>query len=125
MGRLCSSATPRRRARRTLTDNRLAQGYETTRLLLRAGARVIIASRTQSKVDEAIKKLGDENSTFVERASWLKLDLSSLKQVKSAAAELNSREKRLDGIVNNAGVMASPYELTEVGQIPILGRKEG
>jgi NAD(P)-dependent dehydrogenase (short-subunit alcohol dehydrogenase family) len=37
-----------------------------------------------------------------------------LSQTKAAAAEVLSKEKRLDGIANNAGVMAVPYLLTEV-----------
>lgn len=65
-------------------------------------------------MDEAIKQLIAEDASLAERLSFVKLDLSSLKQVKEAAEEVLSKEGRLDGLVNNAGVMASPYELTEV-----------
>lgn len=90
-------------------------GYETTRFLVRAGARVIIASRTESKVTEAIDKLSqDHDPTMRERLSFVKLDLNSLRQVEYCANEVLDKEQRLDGIVCNAGIMAWPHELTEV-----------
>lgn len=89
-------------------------GLATTRLLARSGARVIIASRTPSKVEEAIKQLTEEDAGFANRLSFVQLDLSRLSSAKEAAAAVLQREDRLDGVVCNAGVMASPYELTSV-----------
>ncbi|ORY92453.1 hypothetical protein BCR35DRAFT_297867 [Leucosporidium creatinivorum] len=98
-----------------VTGGHAGIGLATTRFLSSSGARVIIASRTQTKVDEAIKQLVTEDASLSDRLSYVKLDLSSLKQVKAAAEEVVSKEGRLDGLVNNAGVMAAPYELTEDG----------
>jgi len=97
-----------------MLTRRFLQGLATTRFLSKSGARVILASRTQSKVKQAIKDLISEDAALESRLWFVKLDLSSLEQVKEAAEEVLSKEGRLDGLVNNAGVMASPYELTEV-----------
>lgn len=43
------------------------------------------------------------------------LDLASLASVKRAAEDFKSREKRLDILLNNAGIMAVPPGLTEDG----------
>lgn len=92
-------------------------GLATTKFLVNGGAHVIIASRTESKVREAIDKLAQQNTSdsgIRERLSFVKLDLNSLKQVEQSAEEVLSKENRLDGIVCNAGIMAFPHELTEV-----------
>lgn len=78
---------------------------------------MIIASRTESKVQDAIEELVKGNSGDAgvrERLSYVKLDLNSLKQVEKAAEEILAKENRLDGVVCNAGIMALPYKLTEV-----------
>ncbi|GAA5997803.1 hypothetical protein JCM5350_003551 [Sporobolomyces pararoseus] len=93
-------------------------GLATTKFLVNGGARVIIASRTESKVQDAIEELVKGNSGDAgvrERLSYVKLDLNSLKQVEKAAEEILAKENRLDGVVCNAGIMALPYKLTEDG----------
>ena len=56
-----------------------------------------------------------EDASFGDRLDFVKLDLSLLKSAKEASAALISREDRIDGVVCNAGVMASPFELTADG----------
>ncbi|GAA5934265.1 uncharacterized protein JCM15063_004522 [Sporobolomyces koalae] len=93
-------------------------GLSTTKFLVEGGARVIIASRTGKKVDEAIEELVRNKPQDVgirNRLTWVKLDLNSLKQVNESAEEILSKEERLDGIVCNAGIMAFPHELTQDG----------
>ncbi|GAA6015397.1 hypothetical protein JCM11491_000413 [Sporobolomyces phaffii] len=91
-------------------------GLATTKFLVNAGARVIIASRTESKVRDAIDSLAKDNprdATVKDRLSFVKLDLNSLRQVEASADEILAKEQRIDGVVCNAGIMAFPYELTE------------
>jgi NAD(P)-dependent dehydrogenase (short-subunit alcohol dehydrogenase family) len=45
----------------------------------------------------------------------LPLDLTSFASIANAANTFKSREKRLDILINNAGVMAMPYSLTKEG----------
>ncbi len=44
-----------------------------------------------------------------------KCDLASLESVSSFVSEFRSRETRLDGLVNNAGVMNSPRKFSAEG----------
>ena len=46
---------------------------------------------------------------------FLQLDLTELAAIRKAADDFLSREKRLDILLNNAGVMGTPYTLTKDG----------
>jgi NAD(P)-dependent dehydrogenase (short-subunit alcohol dehydrogenase family) len=74
---------------------------------------IFLAARTPSKAHAAI----DDIKKVVPKAnvSYLKLDLSSLASVKKAADEFKTRSSRLDLLINNAGIMAVPFEITEDG----------
>ena len=45
----------------------------------------------------------------------LRCDLSSLRSVRDCANEINSKEGRIDVLINNAGVSFVPYSKTEDG----------
>ena len=51
----------------------------------------------------------------------LRCDLSSLKSVKDCADEINSKEGKIDVLINNAGVSFLPYSKTEDGLEIIIG----
>ncbi|KAJ4251477.1 hypothetical protein NW762_011462 [Fusarium torreyae] len=88
-------------------------GYETTLQLALRGARVYVASRSSERVNKAIS---DMKQNFPDLdLHFLKLDLQDLQSIKSTAVEFMSREDRLDLLINNAGIMASPWELTKDG----------
>ncbi|BGP18279.1 hypothetical protein JCM10213_007910 [Rhodosporidiobolus nylandii] len=91
-------------------------GLSTTKYLALSGARVLIASRTRSKVEQAIEQLvKDHGEELRSRLAYVELDLASLKQVVKAGEEVLKTEERLDGVVCNAGIMGLPYQLTEDG----------
>mgnify|MGYP001309487744 CR=1 FL=1 len=77
-------------------------GLETARALARFGHKVVIVSRNPDKCRQVVEELrggtGNPNIDFI--AS----DLSSLAEVRRAAAEFRERHGRLDRLVNNAGV---------------------
>lgn len=75
-------------------------------MLLSKGAKVILAARSEEKARKAISDL--KASTGKDSIEWLKLDLADLKQVQSAAAEFQQREKQLHALFLNAGVMVPP-----------------
>ncbi|KAF8500401.1 NAD-P-binding protein [Russula emetica] len=89
-------------------------GQETARVLLSKGAKVYIAARSQEKSQKAIDELKKETGS--ESVFFLKLDLTDLVAVKTAAEEFNGKESELHGLYNNAGVMYTPPDkVTEQG----------
>ena len=89
-------------------------GYETAKALAGHGAHVILACRNEARARRARDKMESQ----LERSSLelLSLDLADLVSVRRAAATTVLREHaRLDIVVNNAGVMGTPYRLTADG----------
>lgn len=88
-------------------------GYESALALARKNAHVIMTARSASKGEAAkadILKLVP-NATL----TLMSLDLGSLKSVRAFADEFKAKFDRLDILMNNAGVMATPYGKTEDG----------
>jgi NAD(P)-dependent dehydrogenase (short-subunit alcohol dehydrogenase family) len=87
-------------------------GYVTALELARRHAEVVLAVRDEDKAAataQAIRAAVPGGSVSIQP-----LDLASLASVRTAAAQLQSHG-RIDLLVNNAGVMATPYRLTEDG----------
>ena len=74
---------------------------------------LILAGRSPAKCAETAKELEATNPGIATRT--LELDLSSQAQVRKAAAEVLSWPEPIDVLVNNAAVMATPYEKTVDG----------
>lgn len=90
-------------------------GLETTRVLAMRGAHVIIAARNIKAADEAkqliLRNINHQNA----KIDVLQLDLSSLNSVKTFAASFKSLNLPLNILINNAGVMFCPYQLSVDG----------
>ncbi len=88
-------------------------GYETASALAEHGAHVVLACRNEEKARRARDKLESE----LDRCSLelLALDLADLVSVQRAAESFLSEHARLDILINNAGVMGSPYRQTADG----------
>ncbi|MFI5871572.1 oxidoreductase [Streptomyces sp. NPDC051445] len=86
-------------------------GYVTARELARKGARVVLACRSETRGQEAVRLLRAE-MPFAE-VELRPLDLGDLASVREFAEALPY--ERLDLLVNNAGVMALPYGTTVDG----------
>jgi NAD(P)-dependent dehydrogenase (short-subunit alcohol dehydrogenase family) len=84
-------------------------GWHTALELARAGAGVILASRSEAKGRDAVERIRRDVPQANVRAETL--DLASLESVRAFAAKVGS-EPRLDLLVNNAGVMAVPVRQT-------------
>ncbi|XP_049573653.1 retinol dehydrogenase 13 [Syngnathus scovelli] len=86
-------------------------GKETALDLARRGARVILACRDLTKAhmaaDDIRQQSGNDNVVVK------KLDLASLQSVRDLAREVMLTEKRLDILINNAGVMMCPKWKTD------------
>jgi NAD(P)-dependent dehydrogenase (short-subunit alcohol dehydrogenase family) len=88
-------------------------GLETARALASAGATVVLANRDAKKSEAAATDL--RRTLAPERVEIGHLDLTSLASVREFAAWFDSGHDRLDLLVNNAGVMATPFGRTADG----------
>lgn len=87
-------------------------GYETARVLAGKGARVLMGCRSKIRAAAAIAKIREE---FPQAdLTYIPLDLGDLESIREAAA-LVGQERRLDVLVNNAGIMMPPREVTMDG----------
>lgn len=93
-------------------------GYETAKALAGAGARVIMACRTLTKAKGAQAKLLESLEGDGPEAAQIDIelvDLSSLASVAAFVVRMNDEHQQLDLLINNAGVMATPPQITEDG----------
>ena len=96
-----------------ITGGNTGIGKETAVDLAGRGARVIIGCRNLEKGKEALKEIQERSgssSVFLEQ-----IDLASLESVRTFSDKILNSEPRLDILINNAGVMACPYQKTEDG----------
>jgi NAD(P)-dependent dehydrogenase (short-subunit alcohol dehydrogenase family) len=85
-------------------------GFETARQLLREGFRVFIGARDEKAGEAAAGKLNSEATKAGKdqghgSASFLRVDISDPKSIKSAREEFGKQSDRLDALVNNAGIL--------------------
>ncbi|KAL8914866.1 MAG: hypothetical protein Q9172_006998 [Xanthocarpia lactea] len=76
-------------------------------------SRLFLAARTPAKAEAAIEQV--KNAVPSANVTYLKLDLCSFKSISAAAQEFKSQSSRLDILMNNAGIMATPLAETEDG----------
>lgn len=88
-------------------------GFEASKALAAAGARVLMACRSADKASAAIAKIRAEQPRA--RVEHLPLDLASLASIRAAAERVHAEHAQLDMLINNAGLMAIPYARTEDG----------
>ena len=87
-------------------------GFETARILAERNARVLLGCRSEREATVAVNEIRLLNPSA--DVAWVPLDLASLHSI-SNAAEIVRCESRLDGLINNAGVMMPPLSQTEDG----------
>lgn len=87
-------------------------GFDTALELARHGARVVLAGRTLAKLDAAVEAIAAEVPGV--RPDTLLVDLSDLDSVRAAGKAAGDLGP-IHLLVNNAGIMASPYRRTADG----------
>ena len=96
-----------------ITGGNTGIGKETALELARRGGRVIIACRTKSRGEAAVsdirRKSGNDSVFF------RSLDLASSDSIRKFSKEILEAEPHIDILILNAGVMFTPYQLTEDG----------
>ncbi|MEM1397791.1 MAG: oxidoreductase [Pseudomonadota bacterium] len=95
-----------------ITGGNSGIGFEAAKMLARRNADIVIAGRSVEKISKAADSLATVGSGV---KSTLQIDLADLSSVKSAASELDSRTVKIDGLINNAGIMQTPKSLTKDG----------
>ncbi len=96
-----------------VTGSNTGLGYDTALVLAARGAHVVLAVRDTAKGNAAAARLVGS----VPRADVTvqPLDVGSLQSIRTAADELKSAYPRIDLLINNAGVMYPPKQVTKDG----------
>ncbi len=94
-------------------------GFQTSLALSKTGMKVVMACRDTDKGHKAKETILSQ----VPEADLevMQLDLSKLKAVRKFADDYQKQHERLDLLINNAGIMIPPFELTEDGFESQLG----
>jgi NAD(P)-dependent dehydrogenase (short-subunit alcohol dehydrogenase family) len=88
-------------------------GFEAARTLAAHGASVVLAVRNLDKGKEATSRINA--AARGADVTVQRLDLTSLNSVRDAAQELRANHDKIDLLINNAGVMYTPKNLTADG----------
>ncbi len=88
-------------------------GFDTAKALLKKGATVIAGCRSLEKAEKARHKLIKETNSA--KIDVLEIDLADLKKVNKAIDQITTKYKKLNLLVNNAGVMAPPRTISKQG----------
>ena len=95
-----------------ITGGNSGIGFEAAKMLGRAGGDVVLACRNPAKAEAALKALqGDVRGT----AELLQLDLADFASIRRTAEDLRGRHAKIDGLINNAGIMQTPQTTTKDG----------
>lgn len=107
-----------------ITGGSLGVGYYTVLHLYRHGYAVYIAGRSRSRVHKAINECKhaaaelnrrDDKPHKVGELHFLEVDLALVELVLHAVEVFCTRESRLHLLINNAGVIALPFAVTQDG----------
>jgi NAD(P)-dependent dehydrogenase (short-subunit alcohol dehydrogenase family) len=88
-------------------------GFQMAKILALKGARVVMGCHNPERSFRAIKKILRKNNRA--DLEFIHLDLASLDSIKMFAKEFRKNNDRLDILINNAGVMATPHRKTNDG----------
>ncbi len=80
-------------------------GIETVRALVGAGAEVVVPARRREHAERELNG--------IDRVTVIELDLGDLESVRAAAQRLLDADRRIEILINNAAIMATPE--TRVG----------
>ena len=93
-------------------------GYEITRCLRDAGAKVIITGRSESSQTKFAQELIASKDVNFEKSNLdysKTVDLTSLESVSKFSKSIYEHYDKIDCIINNAGVMNTPFGKTKDG----------
>ena len=94
-----------------VTGGNSGLGYESVKAFAQKGAVVILASRSLEKGEAAKNNIGNVKG----KIEVMQLDLMDFASINTFAETFKKKYKRLDVLLNNAGIMTTPYFLTKDG----------
>ncbi len=100
-----------------VTGGNSGLGFESVKALAQKGATVILTSRSVEKGESAKKEMGVVKG----KIEVMQLDLQDFDSIKNFAKEFKAKYNRLDVLLNNAGIMMTPYFKTKEGLEGQLG----
>ena len=103
-----------------ITGSNNGLGLQSATALARSGARLILLCRNQEKGRSALDKVRAAAPTETDHR-LVSLDLTDLDAVRDAAAATTEVAPELDVLINNAGLMAVPFDRTVDGFEKQLG----
>lgn len=86
-------------------------GYESVKAFAEKGANVIMASRSVEKGETARAQIGQTRGAI----TVMQLDLADFSSIRQFADAFKQKYDRLDVLLNNAGIIITPYFLTKEG----------
>ncbi len=96
-----------------ITGGNSGLGYEAVKMLVKKDAKVIMASRSIERGEASVKKIKETYPNA--DIDVLQLDLASKKSIKNFVSEYQKKYQKIDVLLNNAGIMTTPYGLTADG----------
>jgi NAD(P)-dependent dehydrogenase (short-subunit alcohol dehydrogenase family) len=102
-----------------VTGGNSGLGYESVKAFAQKGAKVILACRNTEKGEKAKNEIMLTNITG--EIIVMKIDLMDLTSVRDFASQFNRNYSKLDVLMNNAGIMATPNYKTNDGFEAQLG----
>ncbi|HSH20770.1 MAG TPA: oxidoreductase [Draconibacterium sp.] len=94
-----------------VTGGNSGLGYESVKAFARKGAEVVLTSRSVEKGEAAKTGIGAVKGKIV----VMQLDLMDFASIRSFVESFKKKYNRLDVLLNNAGIMTTPYFLTKDG----------
>lgn len=94
-----------------VTGGNSGLGFESVKAFAEKGATVILASRDLQKGETAKQDIETAQDNII----VMQLDLQDFNSIDRFVTEFSSKYTRLDVLLNNAGIMTTPYFLTKDG----------
>lgn len=96
-----------------VTGGNSGLGFESVKAFAGKGAQVVLASRNIQKGEDAKAEILKAHPAG--KVEVLELDLMDLESIKTFVRQFEEKYERLDVLLNNAGIMTTPYFKTKDG----------